>query len=87
MQLLSPRVLNTSCRPSVKRSSVKKGPGHPLHSDLRTDTGQVSHTAARPSSKLGRSKREVSKEAVIMAVATVNEAGDKLGTQNCNRKI
>lgn len=82
----SPRVLTTSWRPSVKRSRVKKGPGHPLHSDLRMDTAQGSHTAVRPSSKLGRSKIEISKEAVIMAVATVNGAGDKLGTQNYNRK-
>jgi len=50
------------------------------------DTAQGSHTAVRPSSKLGRSKIEISKEAVIMAVATVNGAGDKLGTQNYNRK-
>lgn len=83
----SPRVLTTSCRPSAKSSRVQKGPGQPLHSDLRMDTGQGSHTAARPSSKLGRSKREKSKAAVTVAVATVNEAGDKLGSQNYNRKI
>ena len=82
------RVRTASCWPSAQRARVRKDPGHPLHPDLRADTGQGSSCCHETFLKAGQ-ERNRNKNRFRHHDIWYNPsgAGDELGAQNYNGKV